>query len=102
MIAGRGSKTVAFLAILALLTFGALATALAQPADIKAIDEAFQDHYARGNYPAAEIDAQKLERLAKARFGADHPYYAVPFGLPGNPENRYHSSQLGDHPANPG
>jgi tetratricopeptide (TPR) repeat protein len=77
MIVGCRSKTVAFFAILALLTFGALATASAQPADIKAIDEAFQDHYARGNYPAAEIDAQKLERLAKARFGADHPYYAV-------------------------
>ena len=77
MIAGRRSKTVAFIAILALLTFGALATASAQPADIKAIDKAFQDHYARGNYPAAEIEAQKLERLAKARFGADHTYYAL-------------------------
>jgi hypothetical protein len=69
MIAGRRSKTVAFVAILAALTFGALATASAQPADIKAIDKAFQDHYARGNYPAAEIDAQKLERLVKVRFG---------------------------------
>ena len=46
-------------------------------ADIKAIDKAFQDHYARGNYSAAQIEAQELERLAKARFGADHPYYAV-------------------------
>src|SRR5436309_6648005 len=77
MIAGRRSKTVAFVAFLALTTFGALATASAQPADIKAIDKTFQDHYARGNYPAAQIDAQELERLAKARFGADHPYYAV-------------------------
>ena len=77
MIAGRLSKTVAFVAILALTTFGALATASAQPADIKAIDKAFQDHYARGNYPAAQIDAQELERLVKARFGADHPDYAV-------------------------
>jgi hypothetical protein len=63
-------KTVAFVAILALTTFGALATASAQAADIKAIDKAFQDHYARGNYPAAQIDAQQLERLVKARFGA--------------------------------
>jgi hypothetical protein len=77
MIAGGRSKTVVFVAILALTTFGAVATASAQPADIIAIDKAFQDHYARGNYPAAEIDAQELERLAKARFGADHPYYAV-------------------------
>src|SRR6476646_6962976 len=77
MIAGRLSKTVAFVAIFALTTFGALATASAQPADIKAIDKAFQDHYARGNYPAAQIDAQELERLVKAPFGADHAYYAV-------------------------
>ena len=77
MIAGRRSKTVAFVAILALTTFGALAPASAQPADIKAVEKAFQDHYARGNYSAAEIDAQELERLVKARFGADHAYYAV-------------------------
>jgi tetratricopeptide (TPR) repeat protein len=77
VIAGRRSNTVAFVAILALTTFGALPTASAQLADIKAIDKAFQDHYARGNYPAAQIDAQQLERLVKARFGADHPYYAV-------------------------
>ena len=69
IIAGPNRKTVAFVAILALLAFGALATASAQPADIKAIDKAFQGYYARGNYPAAQIEAQKLERLVKARFG---------------------------------
>jgi tetratricopeptide (TPR) repeat protein len=74
---GRCSKTVAFVAILALTTFGALATASAQRADIKAIDKALKDHYARENYPAAQIDAQELERLVKARFGADHAYYAL-------------------------
>jgi tetratricopeptide (TPR) repeat protein len=31
----------------------------------------------RADYPAAQVEAQKLERLAKPRFGADHPYYAV-------------------------
>jgi Tetratricopeptide repeat len=77
MVAGRCSKTVGFVAILALLTFGALATASAQSADIKAIDKAFQDHYAHGNYPAAHTDAQELERRVKARFGTDHPGYAV-------------------------
>src|SRR5262249_23609891 len=77
IIAGRRSKTVAFIAILALLTFGALAAESAQPGDIIAVNKAFQDHYARGNYPAAQIDAQELERLVKARFGADHTYYAV-------------------------
>jgi Tetratricopeptide repeat len=76
MIAGWVTKTIAFVAILALTTFGLLTTASAQSADIKAIDKTFQDHYSRGNYPAAQIEAQKLERLAKARFGADHPYYA--------------------------
>jgi hypothetical protein len=68
LIAGRRSKTVAFVAIFALTTFGALATASAQPADIIAVNEALQDHYARGNYPAAQIDAQELERLAKAAY----------------------------------
>jgi hypothetical protein len=63
MLAERRSKTIAFVAILALMSFGALATASAQPADIKATDKAFQDHYARGNYPAAQIDAQQLERV---------------------------------------
>ena len=77
MIAGRRSKAIAFVAILALTTFGALATASAQPADIKAIDKAWQDHYARGNYPAARIDAEQLERLVKARFGPDHAFYAL-------------------------
>jgi tetratricopeptide (TPR) repeat protein len=76
IIAGPCSRT-AFVAFLVLTTVGALATASAQPADIKAIDKAFQDHYARGNYPAAQTDAQELERLAKGHFGADHPYYAV-------------------------
>ena len=77
MIAGRRSKTVAFVAFLALTTFGGLATASAQPGDIIALNKAFQDHYARGNYSAAQIDAQELERLVKARFGADHTYYAL-------------------------
>ena len=68
MKAGRCSKTVSFAAILALTTLGALATSSAQRADIKAIDKAYKDHYARENYRAAQIDAQELERLVKARF----------------------------------
>jgi hypothetical protein len=74
----RRSKTVAFVAILALLTFGALATASAQPGDIIAVNKAFQDHYARGDYSAAQIDAEQLERLVKARFGVTHAYYGQP------------------------
>src|SRR5262249_29658600 len=60
MIAGWRSKAVAFVAFLALTTFGGLATASAQPGDIIALNKAFQDHYARGNYSAAQIDAQEL------------------------------------------
>jgi hypothetical protein len=51
IIAGPCSKTIAFVAFLALTTVGALAIASAQPADITAVNKAFQDHYARGNYP---------------------------------------------------
>jgi hypothetical protein len=60
MTAARRSHMVAFVAILAVTTFGALATASAQPADIIAVNKAFQDHYARGNYPAAQIDDKSL------------------------------------------
>jgi CHAT domain-containing protein/tetratricopeptide (TPR) repeat protein len=77
IIAGPNSKTVAFVAILALTTFGPLATTSAQRVDINVIDKAFQDHYAHGNYSAAQIDAQELERLVKARFGAGHANYAI-------------------------
>jgi len=42
MIAGRCSKTVVFVAILALTTFGALTTASAQPADIIAVNKPFR------------------------------------------------------------
>jgi tetratricopeptide (TPR) repeat protein len=66
IIAGRRSKTVAFVAILAVTTFGALATASAQSSDIKA---------RLGN--AAQIEEQEFDRLVEAHFGADHPYYAV-------------------------
>ena len=67
MIAGRRSKTVAFVAFLALTTFGGLATASAQPSDIIAVNKAFQHHYARGNYSAAQIDAQELKRALAIR-----------------------------------
>jgi tetratricopeptide (TPR) repeat protein len=62
MMAKRRSKVTAFVAILALTAFGVLATASAQPSDM---------------YPAAQIDAQDLERLVKARFGPDHAFYAL-------------------------
>jgi tetratricopeptide (TPR) repeat protein len=77
MIAGRRSARVALVAVFALAMFGAFPTASAQQADLNAINKAFQDHYVGGNYPAAKIEAQKLEQAAKARFGANHVNYAV-------------------------
>ena len=77
MIAGWRSMTVAFVAILALATLGAVATASAELADINTINKAFRDHYARGNYSAALIEAQKAEQAVKARFGDNHANYAV-------------------------
>jgi len=50
---------------------------LAQEADINAIYKAFQDNYTRGNYPAAQIEALKLEQAVKVQFGTNHPSYAV-------------------------
>jgi tetratricopeptide (TPR) repeat protein len=76
MIPGRSIR-LAFVAILALATLGPFANASAQQADIIAVNKAFQDHYARGDYSAAQTEAQKLEQLVKARFGANHAYYAV-------------------------
>jgi len=55
MIAGRRSKTVAFVAILAALTFGALATASAQPADINV--HRILDFFLKG---LGRIDGSKL------------------------------------------
>jgi tetratricopeptide (TPR) repeat protein len=69
--------TVAFVAIFALATLGAVATASAQLADINAINKAFRHHYSRGNYSAALIEAQKAEQVVKARFGDNHASYAV-------------------------
>src|ERR1700719_1285427 len=62
---------------LALAVCTVLTPALAQRADIDAMYKAFQENYARGNYPAAQIEAQKLEQAVKARVGINHPGYAA-------------------------
>jgi CHAT domain-containing protein/Tfp pilus assembly protein PilF len=49
----------------------------AQPADLNAMLNQFNEYFAAGDYPAALVEAQKMERLAKARFGANHINYAV-------------------------
>src|SRR5580658_6498291 len=62
---------------LALAVCTVLAPALAQQADLNAILKSLQESYARGDYAAAEAEAQKLEQAVKARFGTNHPNYAV-------------------------
>jgi tetratricopeptide (TPR) repeat protein len=76
VIIGPRSKTVAFVAILALTTFGALATAIG-PADRHQGHRQGPSGSLRARKLPCRPDAQKVERLVKARFGADHPNYAV-------------------------
>lgn len=52
-------------------------SAKAQQTDTNAIFKAFQDSYARGNYPAAEVEAQKYAEAVKAQFGTSHAAYAA-------------------------
>ena len=55
----------------------AMAPAAAQQGDLNAINKRFSELYAAGNYPAALMEAQKLEAAVKARFGVNHANYAV-------------------------
>jgi CHAT domain-containing protein/tetratricopeptide (TPR) repeat protein len=54
-----------------------LAPAAAQQGDLNAILRRFNELYAAGNYPAALVEAQKLEVGVKARFGLHHVNYAI-------------------------
>jgi CHAT domain-containing protein/Tfp pilus assembly protein PilF len=54
-----------------------LAPAAAQQTDLSAIQRRSSELLDAGNYPAALVEAQKLEAAVKARFGTDHPNYAV-------------------------
>src|SRR5215204_4547937 len=74
---GAKRSATTFAAILLLTIFEAFATASAQPADIYAIQKAVLDYYDRGNLPAAQIEAEKLEQSVKAQFGVNHEHYAV-------------------------
>ena len=53
----------------------AMAPAAAQQGDLNAILKRFNELYAAGNYPAALVEAQKLEAVVKARFGVNHGNY---------------------------
>ena len=55
----------------------AMAPAAAQQGDLNAILKQFSELYAAGNYPAALVEAQKLEARVKARFGVNHGNYGI-------------------------
>jgi tetratricopeptide (TPR) repeat protein/CHAT domain-containing protein len=59
--------------VLALCAIPGLASA--QRADINTINKAFRENLARGDYPAALIEAQKLEQAVKAKYGTNHANY---------------------------
>ena len=54
-----------------------MAPAAAQQGDLGATLRRFNELYAAGNYPAALVEAQKLEAGVKARFGVNHANYGV-------------------------
>src|SRR5215471_21297041 len=60
-----------------LAAYLALVPAGAQQSDLQAIYKRYQEYYQAGNYTAAVIEAQKLEAVAKGRFGTSHTNYAV-------------------------
>lgn len=51
--------------------------AAAQQADINAIVSRFDSFYAAGNFPAALVEAQRLEAAVRARVGTEHQLYAI-------------------------
>src|SRR6266446_2462747 len=54
-----------------------MAPAAAQQGDLDASLRRFNELYAAGNYPAALVEAQKLEAGVKARFGINHANYGL-------------------------
>src|SRR5262245_60735510 len=63
--------------LLALALSMAAAPAGAQTGDIAAIQKSYNQLFAAGDYAAALVEAQKLEALAKQRFGTEHAVYAT-------------------------
>src|SRR5436190_1476634 len=73
-------RCLGFLSWSMLLVVAATAPALAQQCDLNAIQNRFNELYTAGNYPAALVEAQKLEAGVKARLGVNHRSYAVALG----------------------
>ena len=65
------------LSVTTLLFIIAVTPAASQQGDPVAIQKRFNELYAAGNYPAALVEAQKLEAGFKARFGVNHANYAI-------------------------
>jgi CHAT domain-containing protein/tetratricopeptide (TPR) repeat protein len=65
------------LSVTTLLFIIAVTPAASQQGDPVAIQKRFNELYAAGNYPAALVEAQKLEAGFKARFGVNHVSYAI-------------------------
>jgi tetratricopeptide (TPR) repeat protein len=58
------------------MTIG-VTSAAAQQDNKEAVLKRFKERYAAGDYEAALLEAQTLERMIKARYGVNHANYAV-------------------------
>ena len=70
-------RSLRVLSVTTLLFIIAVTPAASQQGDPVAIQKRFNELYAAGNYPAALVEAQKLEAGFKARFGVNHVSYAI-------------------------
>src|SRR6476469_7015670 len=63
--------------VVLVVVFAALPPAMAQRADLVAMQKRVEGLYVADNFAAALVEAQKLEQVVRARFGTNHPNYAV-------------------------
>ena len=70
-------KAVALAAGFATVAALAVPPAAAQRADIETVQKRFNTFLAAGKYDDALVEWQKLEAAVKARFGTEHPNYAL-------------------------
>ncbi|WP_439407713.1 tetratricopeptide repeat protein [Bradyrhizobium sp. DASA03076] len=70
-------KAAALAAAFAIVAALAVAPAAAQRADIETVQKRFNTLLAAGKYDDALVEWQKLETAVKARFGTEHPNYAL-------------------------
>src|SRR6516162_1343535 len=71
------NRTATLILAFFLAAYLALVPAGAQQSDLQAIYKRYQEYYQAGNYAAAVVEAQKLEAVAKGRFGTNHTSYAA-------------------------